>query len=284
VKPRSRTLVVEDDRSLREQIAGCLKDEGYQAESAGSVREGAERLRAGGLDLLITDLQLPDASGLELVRLARAEAPECPVLVITAFASIDGAVEAMRQGAFHYLPKPFSIEALVAEAEKALDHGRVLRERRGLREQLSASRGLGRILGESPAMESLRRTIREVATADSTVLVTGETGTGKELVAEAVHYESPRAGAALVKVNCAALSESLLESELFGHERGAFTGADRARAGRFERAVGTARRARELALGVRASALAESIRARLAGYEHGVPYTQPPVDSLAAAR
>jgi two-component system response regulator HydG len=151
---------------------------------------------------------------------------------------VDSAVEAMRLGAFHYLQKPLSVDAIMIEVAKAIEHGEVLRERTRLRERLSAEQGLGRMVGASPAMGHLRETILRVASADSTVLVTGETGTGKELVANALHYEGPRAGGPLVKVNCAALSETLLESELFGHEKGAFTGADRRRQGRFERADG----------------------------------------------
>jgi len=168
----------------------------------------------------------------------RAWKTSCPVLVITAHASVDTAVEAMRLGAFHYLQKPLSVDAVLVEVEKALEHASVLAERNTLRSTLSKREGLGRILGRSEAIARVRATIGSVAGADSTVLITGETGTGKELVADALHYESPRCGGPLVKVNCAALSETLLESELFGHEKGAFTGADRRRVGRFERADG----------------------------------------------
>jgi two-component system, NtrC family, response regulator HydG len=231
-------LIIEDDTAVRAQLAGVFEDEGCRTVACGSAREGLGKLQGGGYALLITDLHLPDASGLEVVERAKATQPDCPVLVITAFASVDSAVEAMRRGAFHYLAKPFSVETLLAEAEKAFEHGRLLQERRRLRECLSAEQGLGRLLGRSPAMVKLREVIADVAKADTTVLVTGETGTGKELVANAIHYASPRAGGPLVKVNCAALSETLLESELFGHEKGAFTGADRSREGRFERADG----------------------------------------------
>jgi two-component system response regulator HydG len=201
--------------------------------------EGAlEALAGSDYDLVITDLRLPDASGLEIIERVRRDCPQTPVLVITAYAKVDTAVEAMRRGAFHYLPKPFSLESLLVEVDRALEHGRALRESRDLRRQLSAERGLGRILGRSRPIAALREMIAEVARSNVTVLITGETGTGKELVANAVHFESPRAGGPLVKVNCAALSENLLESELFGHERGAFTGAESRRQGRFERAAG----------------------------------------------
>ncbi len=242
MRPKSkkglRILVVEDDPIVLEQMSGALEDEGYEVARSASAEDGIALLGKYGPALVITDLKLPGASGLKVVEEARARCPNCPVLVITAHASVDTAVEAMRLGAFHYLQKPLSVDAILIEVEKALEHGQVLAERARLRERLSADQGLGRILGESPAAVAMREMIREVAGTDSTVLVTGETGTGKELVANALHYESPRASGPLVKVNCAALSETLLESELFGHEKGAFTGADRRRAGRFERADG----------------------------------------------
>ncbi len=237
MRPKSRKglriLVVEDDPIVLEQMSGALEDEGYEVARSVSAEDGIALLGRYAPALVITDLKLPGASGLELVEEARARRPNCPVLVITAHASVDTAVEAMRLGAFHYLQKPLSVDTILVEVEKALEHGRVLAERARLRERLSAEQGLGRILGESPAAVAMREMILEVAPTDSTVLVTGETGTGKELVANALHYESPRASGPLVKVNCAALSETLLESELFGHEKGAFTGADRRRAGRF---------------------------------------------------
>ncbi|HOX04887.1 MAG TPA: sigma-54 dependent transcriptional regulator [Planctomycetota bacterium] len=233
-----RILVIEDDTDVREQLLATFRDEGYEVTACGTVREGKALLKSTGFALVTTDLRLPDASGLEVVRHIQASCPDCPVLVLTAFASVDSAVEAMRHGAFHYLAKPFSVNGLLVEVERALEHARLLRERSQLRERLSAESGLGRILGGSPAIESVRGLIREVARTSTTVLITGETGTGKELVANALHYESPRATGPLVKLNCAALTETLLESELFGHEKGAFTGAERSRAGRFERADG----------------------------------------------
>jgi DNA-binding NtrC family response regulator len=233
-----RILVVEDDKVLLEELSGAIEDEGYTVVRAASAEDGKTQLAEDEYALVITDLRLPGASGLMVVEETRELLPDCPVLVVTAHASVDSAVEAMRLGAFHYLQKPLSVEAILIEVEKALEHGQVLRERTRLRERLSADQGLGRIVGESSVIFRARETIRQVASADSTVLVTGETGTGKELVANSLHYESPRAGGPLVKVNCAALSETLLESELFGHEKGAFTGADRRREGRFERADG----------------------------------------------
>jgi len=239
-KPRKgcRVLVIEDDPDVLEQVAGALEDEGYETLHAISAEQGMTRLRKDPADIVITDLKLPGANGLDVVEHSREMLPNSPVLVITAHATIGSAVEAMRRGAFHYLQKPLDLNTMLIEVEKAHEHGRALAERQAFRERLSAEQGLGRILGESAVMVELREVVRRVARADSTVLITGETGTGKELVANALHFESDRATGPLVKLNCAALSDTLLESELFGHEKGAFTGAERARTGRFERADG----------------------------------------------
>jgi two-component system response regulator HydG len=238
VKTPGPVLLVEDDAAVGKQMAEIFEEEGFEVVLCSSARQSYGHLEKTDFAVVVTDLRLPDASGLEVIDRVKSRQPQCPILVMTAYATVDTAVEAMRRGAFHYLAKPFTPERLLAEVEKALEHGRLLREACGLRERLSAEQGLGRILGESQAIVEMRRMISEVAKADSTVLVTGETGTGKELVANAVHYESDRAAHPLIKVNCAALSENLLESELFGHEKGAFTGAERARTGRFERAEG----------------------------------------------
>jgi len=240
VKHRGSILVIEDDSGVREQLAAAFKIDNYEVELCASGREGYDRLDAGetAFDLVVTDLRLPDVSGMEIVDRVIATRPDCPVLVMTAYASVDSAVDAMRRGAFHYLAKPITADSLLVEVGRAMEHGRLRKERRLLRARLSAEQGLGRILGESQAIAAMRESISAVAAAQTTVLVSGETGTGKELVANAIHYEGARAAGELVKVNCAALSESLLESELFGHEKGAFTGAESARAGRFERADG----------------------------------------------
>ena len=238
MKRRHRILVIEDDSVLLEQLAGSLEDEGYAVIRAESAEEGMKTLEASGIELVITDLKLPAADGLEVVRRTRARLPDCPVLVMTGHASVDTAVQAMRLGAFHYLQKPLSVDELLVEVQKALEHGEILKERQSLRNKLSSEQGLGKIIGVSPGMLAVKKMIQAVAKTDSTVLITGETGTGKELVANALHYEGGRISGPLVKVNCAALTESLLDSELFGHEKGAFTGADKRRAGRFERADG----------------------------------------------
>jgi two-component system response regulator HydG len=231
-------LLVEDDPDVRRQMAGLLGDEGYRTIEAESAEAAFDRLNEETFTVVITDLRLPGAGGLEIVKRVRAGRPETPVLVVTAHASVSTAVEAMRLGAFHYLQKPVSAEALLANLDKAIEHARALRDRAALRARLSEERGLGALLGESPAVLKMKEMIRSVAQTDSTVLISGETGTGKEIVADALHFESPRAAGPLIKVNCAALSETLLESELFGHEKGAFTGAERQRAGKIERAHG----------------------------------------------
>jgi two-component system response regulator HydG len=231
-------LIVEDDAVLLDELAGVLEDEGHVVLRAGSAKEVDEQVSGQVPALAITDLELPDASGMDIVKKLRETLPECPILVMTATKSVSTAVAAMRLGAFHYLQKPVPLDALVAEVDAALEHGKVLRERARLKSALSAERGAGRIIGESPPIVALRALILDVAPTDSTCLITGETGTGKELVADALHFESERADGPLVKVNCAALSETLLESELFGHEKGAFTGAEKRRQGRFERADG----------------------------------------------
>jgi two-component system response regulator HydG len=238
VVKKTYILLVEDDPNVLKQLSGALEDKGYKTVRAGSAEEGIARFQKHDISLVITDLRLPGADGLELVEQVQGLNSNCPVLVITAHASVDSAVEAMRRGAFHYLEKPLSVKTLFAQVEKALEHAQVLKERDALRDRLSSDHGIGRILGRSKKIEALRKTIRQVAGTDSTVLVAGETGTGKELVVDALHYESGRAAAPLVKVNCAALTETLLESELFGHEKGAFTGADKRREGKFEQADG----------------------------------------------
>jgi len=233
-----RILVVDDDPVILDQLAGALEDEGFNALRSSSAEDAIAILNKADPELVITDLRLPGKDGLKVVEQAQSLHPNSPVLVMTAHASVDTAVKAMQLGAFHYLPKPMSVDTILIEVKKALEHGQLLNERQALRECLSFEKGLGRILGESAGIVELRKMIKRVANTDTSVLIIGETGTGKELVANALHYESDCASKPLVKVNCAALTETLLESELFGHEKGAFTGADKKKAGRFELADG----------------------------------------------
>lgn len=234
----AKILVIDDDKQLREQIVGVLEDEGYQADGVRTAEDGLAFLSRNECSLVITDLVLPGDSGLSVVARAAVKETFCPVLVITARASVGTAVEAMRRGACHYLNKPFPLDVLLAEVAKALEQRQVLLERRRLRDRLAEYYGADRLLGRSRSMQSVRSVIERYARTDSTVLIVGETGTGKELVADALHTLGERAGGPMVKVNCGAVAPTLLESEIFGHEKGAFTGAARRHAGRFERADG----------------------------------------------
>ncbi len=236
-----RFLVVEDNDTLRRGIARALC-EGFGAvdeEAAGDT--AVVRLLDPGTtpyDVIVTDLRLPGAGGLEVLEAARARDQRSAVILMTAYGTIDAAVEAMRRGAFDFLQKPFELEHLEVRVAKALEHGRLLREVTHLREERAARFVPAHIVGNSDALQRALALVRKVASSRATALVTGETGTGKELVAGMIHGLSARADGPFIKVNCAALPETLLESELFGHERGAFTGADRTRIGRFEQAHG----------------------------------------------
>ncbi len=227
-------LIVDDESNVRKVLGTLLEQGGYQTTPAMDARQALDLVRAQDPDLVLTDLQMPDMDGMELLATLRTDFPEIPVVMLTAHGSIEAAVEAMKLGAFDFMTKPFDREQVLEVIGKAL--GQAARSR------LEWQDGCGQddcgLVGGSKAMESVRGMIRKVADSPTTVLVTGETGTGKELVADALHRLSQRAKKPLVKINCGALPENLVESELFGHERGAFTGADRARPGRFELADG----------------------------------------------
>ena len=236
----ARILVVEDNERLRRGIARALAEAGAKVEQAEAGDEAIDRLRGAGVpfDAVVTDLRLPGAPGLEVLDAARQQSTRTAVLLMTAYGSIDNAVEAMRRGAFDFVQKPFELEQLELRVTRALEHGRLVREVHHLRAERAERLGSNKLIGTSQALRAAVELAQRVAASPSTVLVTGETGTGKELIAGLIHERSPRASAPFVKVNCAALPETLLESELFGHERGAFTGADRRRVGRFEQADG----------------------------------------------
>ena len=203
---------------------------------AGGVEDARKKIASREYDAVVTDQKMPDGTGLDVLRLVQQDDPSVSVVFLTAVGSIELAVESMRGGAFDFLTKPFLPEALRATAHRATDHTQLLRENIRLRNAVVRLEGSAEIVGRSAGIQDVRDQIARVATTDATVLITGDTGTGKELVARAIHQSSPRAAKPFIAVNCAALSESLLESELFGHERGAFTGADRAREGLFEAA------------------------------------------------
>jgi two-component system response regulator HydG len=237
----ARILVVEDNDTLRRGIARALA-EGFGAVDEEETGSGAlARLRDPVhpvYDVIVTDLRLPGCGGLEVLEAARTRDERTAVLLMTAYGTIETAVDAMRRGAFDFVQKPFELEQLEIRVGRALEHGRLLGEVSRLRAERAARFSPENIIGRSAALEAALSMARRVAPSRSTVLVTGETGTGKELVAGLIHGLSPRSDGPFVKVNCAALPETLLESELFGHERGAFTGADRTRIGRFEQAHG----------------------------------------------
>jgi len=235
---RGRILVVDDERAIGIAIQRLLGARGHEVDAVLSGEEALRRLAEPGYHLVITDLSLQGVSGMDVLRWVREHAPETAVIMITAFGSEKIAVEAMKLGAADYIPKPFDNDELELVVERLLDGMEVRRCLRLLQEQVAGAYRFGSLIGKSPAMQHVFDVIRKVADTDLTVLVRGPSGTGKELVANALHYNGPRRTKPLVKVNCAAFSRELVESELFGHEKGAFTGAVAAREGKFEIADG----------------------------------------------
>jgi two-component system response regulator HydG len=235
---RPRVLVVDDNLEMARTISEGLIDRGYDAVPLGSGREAIDRLAAEPFELVVTDLRMPNVDGMELLAASRRLDPDRPIIVMTAYSAIDTAVESIRQGAYHYLTKPFKQDELVIFVERALDQVRVKTEASALRTALKAKFSAARIIGHSPAIQAVRDRIQRVADAPAPVIVLGETGTGKGIVARALHSDSRRADRPFVSVNCAALPEALLESELFGYVKGAFTGAAADRAGLFAEADG----------------------------------------------
>jgi DNA-binding NtrC family response regulator len=235
---KASVLVVDDERSIGIAIQRLLAARGYAVDTALSGEEAIATLGRQAYQLVVTDLSLRDVSGLELLRWIRAHAPDTAVVMITAFGSEKVAVEAMKLGAADYLPKPFDNDELELVVERALERVTLRRDVKLLRAQAAEAYRFENIVGRSPAMQRVFDVIRKVADTDLTVLIRGPSGTGKELVANALHYNSPRRAGRFVKVNCAAFARELVESELFGHEKGAFTGAIAAREGKFELADG----------------------------------------------
>jgi DNA-binding NtrC family response regulator len=235
---RERVLIVDDEANARTALAELLRDEGYLVETAADGFKALPKLEEFGPDVVVTDLKMPGLSGLELMAKIRERDPECVVIVMTAFGAVESAVQAMRQGAADYLTKPVNVEELSLVLKREVERKRLRAEAGHLRERLSEKHRINNIIGSSPAMQQVFDAVLQVAPSRASVLINGESGTGKELIAAAIHEHSPRAKKPFVKLHCAALAESLLESELFGHERGSFTGAVGRREGRFEQADG----------------------------------------------
>ncbi len=231
-------LVVDDEKDMVDMIARTLKKDDYVVQTTSDGDKAIEKIRGNHYDLVITDLKMPKVSGMEILKEAKRVSAETNVIMITGYATISSAVEAMKQGAFDYIPKPFSKDELNIVAKRVFEYKRLIDENQHLRDELEGKYDFHNILGVSAAMKEVFETIDMVARTNSTVLIHGESGTGKELVARAIHYRSDRHENPFVKLNCAAVPEGLMESELFGHEKGAFTGAVRKTKGRFERADG----------------------------------------------
>lgn len=234
----AQIAVVDDKEILRDSLTTALAREDHTVTAFADAVEAMAQLRTKAFDVILTDLKMPKMDGLTLIRELRAAGCETPIIVMTAYATVSTAVEAMKLGAFDYIQKPFEVEAVSVLIERALEHARLRQENEALRTTVEDYHKRRKLVGGGRAMGALHAELDRVAASHATVLVTGESGTGKELVAAYIHHASPRADRPMLCLNCAALSANLLESELFGHDRGAFTGADRTRKGRFELAHG----------------------------------------------
>ncbi|MEE8494225.1 MAG: sigma-54 dependent transcriptional regulator [Nitrospirales bacterium] len=233
MKPPS-ILIVDDEPLMRLSMTDALKASGYEVTAAATGNEGLEKFDLDPAEILITDLRLPGMSGLELLRASKQRSPNTEVIVITAHGSVETAVGAMKLGAYDYITKPFQMDELLLTVDRVTKVLALKEENLQLREKLEGKFSFGGIMGQNDRMRAVLEKIKLVAVTDSTILIVGESGTGKELVANAIHHNSGRRGHPFIKVSCAALPETLLEAELFGHEKGAFTGAHRQRLGRFE--------------------------------------------------
>lgn len=231
-------LIIDDEKNIREGLGAALEMEGYKIALASDGKAGLERIVKGDIDLVITDLRMPEVSGEHVLAKVTAENPGVPVIVLTGHGSIDSAVDAMRNGAYDFLTKPLNLDQLVLIVKRALQGRELVLKHKELQEELNSRKSFESIIGKSAEMQKIFEIVRKAAGSKASVLITGESGVGKELIANALHNLSPRRDNSLIKVHCAALSENLLESELFGHEKGAFTGATSLKRGRFELANG----------------------------------------------
>jgi DNA-binding NtrC family response regulator len=231
---RFKLLVADDEKNIRQGLAAALEMDGYQVETAADGDEGWKRFQKGDIDLVITDLRMPGLSGEEFLRRISAETPGIPVIILTGHGTVENAVEAMRNGAYDFLTKPVNLDRLSLLVKRALANRELVLKHRRLEEELEHKKQFRTIIGTSAPMRRVFDTINRAAPAKASILITGESGVGKELVADAIHDLSPRKDKPLIKVHCAAIPDTLIESELFGHEKGAFTGAVSRRRGRFE--------------------------------------------------
>jgi two-component system NtrC family response regulator len=231
-------LIVDDEKNYRVVLEALLEPEGYEIFTAANAVDALKVIKESDIDLIITDMKMPGMTGMELLEETKAIKPDLPIIIMTAFGTIEMAVEAMKKHAYDYITKPFQNDALKLTIGKALENYRLIKENRLLNEALSDKYGFGNIIGKSKPMLKVYDLIGRVSQSKASVLITGGSGTGKELIAKAIHYNSPRKDRPFISVNCGALTETLLESELFGHEKGAFTGAVSMKKGRFELADG----------------------------------------------
>jgi two-component system, NtrC family, response regulator len=231
-------LIVDDEKNYPPILSAVLEEEGYETLTANSGMEALSIIKGSDIDLVLTDMKMPFMDGIELLERIKADLPDLPVIMMTAHGTVDKAVEAMQKGANTYILKPFENDRLVLYVEKAISMYQVVKENRMLRDAVSSQYQFANIIGKSKPMKDVFETIRKVAPTPATVLIEGESGTGKELVAKAIHFNSPRHDKPFVAVNCSAFVDTLLESELFGHEKGSFTGAAAMKKGRFEIADG----------------------------------------------
>jgi len=238
MKSKNIVLIVDDDRTHRIMLQTLFAGWGYSTVEADDGDTAVEKVQKQPFDLILMDVRMIRVSGLEALTKIKTLNPAIPIIIMTAYSSVESAVEALKNGAYDYLTKPLNFDELRFTMERAMDHRQLSEENRLLRESLSSRFDRQNIIGRSDAMAKLMETVAQVAPSDATVLITGESGTGKELIAGAIHFNSPRKEGPFVKINCAAITETLLESELFGHEKGAFTGANRRKEGKFRQADG----------------------------------------------
>ncbi len=233
-----RILIVDDEPTIRETLSLILKEENYHCDTAANGLEALEKIKSDGFDLIITDLKMPQMGGLELMQETRKIVPRTSVMIITAYATLESAIQALRLGAYDYIIKPLDFDDVILRIKRLMEHRELVTENEFLRQEVQEKFSFSNIIGESPQMQDVFRLIKKVAGTKGNVLITGKSGTGKELVARAIHYNSPRKNKRFVAINCGAIVDNLMESELFGHKKGSFTGAVRDKEGYFKVADG----------------------------------------------